>query len=195
MFVINVVSNGTTPTVNGVTSNESGTNTWTSVGAANTPNFNVSVWKGTALASGACTVSVDFSSGPATSGGLTILEFSGMGTTTNGSSNTLDQSVAQDPMSVATLSATAAGVLLVGVRLDSAFTISSWTDGFSDGGTLGSRAASGYRVITGAVSAAPTIDMAIGETGESAIFAVYEAAAGGGGFRSRIAGGFVLTGG
>jgi hypothetical protein len=177
--------------VTGITDSRS--NTWASVAAADTPTYRVELWKAPSGSSGACTVTVDFGSMPASNGLLALLEFSGMGIPTNGASNTLDQSVAADPMPCATLSVTGAGVIFCGVRLDGAHTLTSWGNSFNDLGS-GIRARAAYRIVTGAVSAAPTMDCSTTETGESLTVVVYDQVIGGSGFRSRLAGGLVMTG-
>lgn len=183
LYALVVVADGTTPTVTGVT--DSLGNTWALVAGSTTPSFRIELWKAPSGSAGACTVTVDYSSAPANSGLLTIFEFSGQGTTTNGASNTLDQSVAQDPMTCATLSVTGAGVVFCGVRMDTSYALTAWGGSFNDAGT-GTRARSGYRIVTGALTASPTMDCVVAEAGESLTVVVYDQSVGGGNRRRRV---------
>jgi hypothetical protein len=168
--------------VNGVT--DSLSNTWASVAAADTPTYRVELWKAPSGTSGACTVTVDFAAMPASNGLLALLEVSGMGTPTNGASNTYDEVAGADPMPCATLSVTGAGVIFCGVRLDGAHSLTAWTDSFIDLGS-GIRSRAAYRIVTGAVSAAPAMNCTTSESGESMTVAMYDEVVGGGGNRRR----------
>lgn len=179
LFALVVIADGTTPTVVGITDTLS--NTWTKVVGSNIGSFRVECWEAPSGSSGANTVSVDYTAAPANSGCLTIFEFSGMGTVTNGASNVLDQSSTADPMLCATLTTTGAGVIFCGVRLDTSYSLTAWGDSFTDAGT-GSRSRTAYRITTGGVSAAPTMDMVVAESGESLTVVVYEQSAGGSAF-------------
>lgn len=179
LFAVVVVSDGTTPTVSGIT--DSLGNTWTKVVGTSAGSFREEVWKAACGSSGANTVTVDYSSSPANTGILVISEFSGMGTTTDGASNTSDVGVAADPLPCATLTTTGAGVIFCAVRMDNAFNITTWNDSFNASG-VGTRSTAAYRVTATGVSAAPAIDCTTTEAGESLTVVVYEEVIGGGGF-------------
>jgi hypothetical protein len=161
----------------GVTDSQS--NSWAIVAGSDIASFRVEVWRAIAGASAACTVTADFANAPVASDFLGIIEASGMGTPTDGASNTLDQNVAADPMPMATLTTTGAGLILTGVRMDGAFTLSSFGDSFSAWGSATTRCAAAYRATVGGVSAAPTMDNATTETGESFTVVIYDQVIGG----------------
>jgi hypothetical protein len=182
LFALIVVTDGTTPTVTAITDTIG--NTWTKVVGSNTPLYRIELWKAANGSSAANTVSVDYSTAPANTGSLTIFEFSGMGATTDGLSNTNVVSVAADPMPGATLTTTGAGVIFSGFRLNNSYVYTAWGDSFTDAGNS-SRTRTGYRITTGGVSAAPTLDCSTTEAGETLTVVVYEQSVGGGGNRRR----------
>ncbi len=173
LFAMTVDGLGKAPT--GITDTLS--NTWTQVAGGVITTYAVALWKAGSPSGGANTVSVAFASLP--SALLSIWEFSGMGATTNGASNTLDLPVASatDPITCATLSPTSAGVVFCGLRLDANFTYVGWADSFVDVGGA-ARARTAYRILTSGASVAPTLDVAAANSGESLTAAVYEAANG-----------------
>jgi hypothetical protein len=172
LFMVTVVADGLTPTVSGVS--DTLLNTWTVVAAANTTGYRIEVWKAPSPSGGANTVTTTFSGNAANTGSMAIFEFSGMGVTTNGASNTLSISVAEDPLTLATLTATGPGVAFTAVRMINGFTLSSFGDSFVDAGGS-TRARVAYRILASGASLAPTMDNSTTEAGESLTTVVYEA--------------------
>lgn len=156
-------------------------NTWTERADVTVGAFRFEVWDAPSGSSGANTVSITFSAFTSLSKRVWLAEIAYVGTLSFGSSASFDQTVAQDPMTLATLTATDDGVAFVVLGTDTTYTFSSW-DGphfwqdMAGGGS--SRAA--YKIVVNGESLAPTLNATTTESGESLIAVYYDAASVGG---------------
>lgn len=158
-------------------------NTWTRRFNPTVTSYNFEVWTTPAGASGPCTVTADFNAASTSNAPYALAEISGMGAWTVGESNTLDVlgGSAANPLPLATLTTSAAGIIFTVARVDTAFNFSSWNDSFISIGTgTTGRGLVGYRITATGVSAAPTAAMAANESGESLTCVLYEGSGGGG---------------
>ncbi len=176
------LSTVTTESITGITDTRG--NTYTEQLDITVGAFRFEIWTAPNPNAGANTVSPSYTATVGSHRGW-VIEIGDMGSFTIGSSASLDQTVAQDPMTLAALtSLTANGIALVVLATDTASTLAGYTD--ADGGptwvNMGSGGSShaAYRLVGPSTpNISPKADFSTTETGESVILAVASAASGG----------------
>ncbi len=181
-----------TETITGIT--DTLTNTWTVVAAVNVGTSRWECWRAPNPGAGANTVSITYSA-HTVGKRIWIAEINGLGTTPTSASNTVDNTVAADPVPGATLTVTGDGIALVGIQLDTTNTYVAWKYSstipgffFDMGGGSQSRAAM-FPISASHASFAPLEDVSAGtESSESMTVAQYidPQPSGGGVSRARV---------
>lgn len=186
IFVL-AVADADTTTISSITDTRG--NTYAQKFTADTGSRRIEIWAAPSGSAGANTVTVTWGASGARAW---IVEVTDLGTYTNGPTNTHDQTSAQDPITLATLSGIAQqGFAFLIARLDTGRDFGGWLDSTAGGGGWqdlsgnGSTTRAACRgVSTSIASLSPTFDSTSGtDTAESATVAFYdeEAAVGGDG--------------
>ncbi len=154
----------------------------TTVGA-----FRFEIWSAANGTSGANQPAVTYSAFTSLTKRLWIYEVVSVGTLSAGASDTHDQASAQDPMTLASITAGGTGVAFLMVATDTAHTFTAWTGtGAYVDMQGGSSSRGAYSIISNGESIAPTMDNTGTETGESLIMAFYDSGGGAGGEHSHV---------
>lgn len=179
-----VISTVTTEGVTGITDDDS--NTWTEAFDQVVGAVRFEIWRAPSGATGALTLTVTWSAHTVAKRIWQIETFI-QGTLSNGSSDTHEVAVAEDPLTLASLTAGGDGVAFCVLATDSAHTLTAWTGNpfwFDMSGGTAARA--GYTVFENGESLAPTLDCSTTETGDSMLMEFLDSGGGGGGEHSHV---------
>jgi hypothetical protein len=143
-------------------------NSWAQVDDVTVSSFRFERWEATAGSTGANTITANFNSFVAAPR-IWLAEVVGIGTLTAVSGTSFDQTSAQDPMTLATFTATGNGIYFVILATDSAHTFVGFLVHPVHDMSGGSSTRGGWGVMQNTESLAPTIDFSTTESGESLI--------------------------
>jgi hypothetical protein len=153
-------------------------NSWAQVDDVTVSSFRFERWEATAGSTGANTITANFSgfvAGPR----IWLAEVVSLGTLTAVAGTSFDQTSAQDPMTLATFTATGNGIYFVILATDSAHTFVGFLVHPIFDMSGGSSTRGGWGVMQNSESIAPTIDFTGTESGESLICPYNDSGGGG----------------
>lgn len=189
VFPANVVSGSvlfalinSSVTTEGVTSiTDDDGNTWTEAFDTVVGSNRFEIWKAPSGASGSLTITITWSAHTSAKR-VHIVEVLKDGTLSNGNSDTHEVTVGEDPLTLASITASGNGVAFCMLTTDTAHTLTAWagTPFFFDmGGGTATRA--GFAETISGESVAPTLNVTTTETGDSIIMEFVDSGAAGGG--------------
>jgi hypothetical protein len=130
-------------------------------------------WSVQSANAGATTVTFNFTATPVAR--VWMVEVADITGLVYGISNTLDQTVSIDPVPLATLSPTQAGVVLAAIRYATTETFANWEEreSFLIDNSGGSSSRGGFRLVDGAIALTPAVNNSTAATGESMTVVFY----------------------
>jgi hypothetical protein len=154
-------------------------NTWTEVDDVTVGSNRLERWQATAGSTGANTITANFNSFVAAPR-IWLAEVTGLGTLTAVAGTSFDQTSAQDPMTLATFTASGNGIYFVILVTDSAHSFVGFLVNPAYDMSGGSTTRGGWGVMQNGESIAPTADFTTTESGESLICPYTDSGGGGG---------------
>ncbi len=143
--------------------------------------FRFEIWSAANGSSGTNSPAVTYSAFTGSTKRLWIYEVVSVGALSAGASDTHDQTSAENPLTLASITAGGDGVAFLMVATDTAHNFSAWTGaGAYVDMSGGSSSRGAYSIISNGESIAPTMTNLATETGESLLMAFYDSGGGGG---------------
>lgn len=181
LFLLSL-SSVTTEAITGITDDDG--NAWTEAFDQVVGAVRLEIWRAPSGAAGSLAVTVTWSAHTAAKR-IWQAEALSFGSLSNGSNDTHEVAVAEDPMTLASLTASGNGIAFWLLATDSAHTLTGWTGTpfvFDMGSGTAARA--GFAVFKSGESLAATLNCSTTESGDSMVMEFLDSGGGGGGAHS-----------